>query len=58
MVGPEITEEEDKEAKEGNYNLVFTSPKALFGSHRAMLIALKNKIDAVFIEESHCVVKW
>ncbi|KAK3718417.1 hypothetical protein QZH41_008818 [Actinostola sp. cb2023] len=58
MVGSIITKEEDKEAKEGNYKLVFTSPEALFGSHRDTLVTLKNKMDAVFIDGSHCVVKW
>ena len=45
-------------ASEGKYNLVFTSPEALFGSHRSSILALKSKIQAVFIDEVHCVAKW
>ena len=58
VVGPESSETENKEASEGKYNLVFTSPEALFGSHRSTIIALKNKIETVFIDEVHCVAKW
>ena len=29
VVGPDSSETENKEASEGNYNLVFTSPEAL-----------------------------
>ena len=58
VVGPEGSETENKEAAEGKYNLVFTSPEALFGSHRSTILALKNKIEAVFIDEVHCVAKW
>ena len=47
-----------KAASEGKYNLVFTSPEALFGSHRSSISALKKKIQAVFIDEVHCVAKW
>ena len=58
MIGPESTEEENKEAKEGKYNLIFASPEAIFSSHRDTLLALKDKIEAVFVDEGHCVVKW
>ena len=48
-----------KAASEGKYNFVFTSPEALFGSHRGSTIsALKKKIQAVFIDEIHRVAKW
>ena len=47
-----------KAASERKYNLVFTSPEALFGSHRSSISALKKKIQAVFIDEVHCVAKW
>ena len=57
-MGPDSSETENKEASEGKYNLVFTSPEALFGSHWSMFLTLKNKIEAVFIDEVHCVAKW
>ena len=57
VVGPDSSETENKEASEGKYNLVFTSPEALFGSHRSTFLTLKNKIEAVFIDEVHCVAK-
>ena len=57
VVGPESSETENKEASEGKYNLVFTSSKALFGSHRSTIPILKNKIEAVLIDEVHRVAK-
>ena len=32
--------------------------QALFGSHRFTTLTLRNKIEAVFINEAHCVAKW
>ena len=61
VLGPETSGTEIKQVKaasEGKYNLVFTSPEALFGSHRSSISALKKKIQAVFIDEVHCVAKW
>ena len=58
VVGPDSSETKNKEASEGKYNLVFTSSETLFGSHRSTILALKNKIEAVFIVEVHCVAKW
>ena len=58
VVGPDSSETENKEASEGKCNLVFTSPEALFGSHRSTFLTLKNKIEAVFIDVVHCVAKW
>ena len=58
VFGPESSDTETKDASEGKYNLVFTSPEALFTSHRSTILALKNKIRAVFIDEVHCVAKW
>ena len=55
VVGSDSSETENKEASEGK--LVFTSPKALFGSHRSTIPTLKNKIETVFIDEVHCVAK-
>ena len=57
VVGPDSSETENKEASEGKYNLVFTSSEALFGSHGSTIPTLKNKIEAVFIDELHCVAK-
>ena len=57
VVGPDSSETENKEASEGKYKLVFLTPKALFGSHRATIPTLKNKIEAVFIDEVHYIVK-
>ena len=57
VVGPDSSETENKEASEGKYNLVFTSSEALFGSHRSTIPTLKNKIEAVFIDEVRCVAK-
>ena len=59
VLGPESSDTETKDASEGKYNLVFTSPEALFSRHRSTILALKNnKIQAVFIDEVHCVAKW
>ena len=58
VLGPETSVTENEEASEGKYNLVFTSPEALFGSHLSTKLALQNKIQAVFIDEVHCVAKW
>ena len=58
VLGPESSETEIKEASEGKFNLVFTSPVALFGGQRSTIVALKSKIKAVFIDEVHCVAKW
>ena len=55
VVGPDSSE--NKEASAGKYNLVFTSSEALFSSHRSTIPTLKNKIEAVFIDEVHCVAK-
>ena len=57
VVGPDSSETENKEASEGKYNVVFISSEALFGSHRSTIPTLKNKIEAVFIDEVHCVAK-
>ena len=57
IVGPDSSETENKEDSKGKYNLVFTSPEALFGSHRSTILTLKNKIEAVFTDEVHCVAK-
>ena len=57
VVGPDSSETEKKKATEGKYNVVFTSSEALFGSHRPTIPTLKNKIEAVFTVEVHCVVK-
>ena len=57
VVGPDSSETETKEASEGKYNLVFTSSETLFGSHGSTIPTLKNKIEAVFIDELHCVAK-
>ena len=37
---------------------VVLGPEALFGGHCSTILALKNKIQAVFIDEVHCVAKW
>ena len=34
-----------------------SSSEALFGSHRSTIPTLKNKIEAVFTDEVHCVAK-
>ena len=58
VLGPESSDTETKDASEDKYNLVFVSPEALFSSHRSTILALKNKIQAVFIDEVYCVAKW
>ena len=58
VVGPDSSENENKEASEGKYDFVFTGSEALFGSHRSTTLIKKNKIEAVFINEVHCVAKW
>ena len=57
VVGPDSSETENKEASEGKHNVVFISSEALFGSHRSTIPTLKNKIEAVFTDEVHCVAK-
>ena len=57
VVGSDSSENENKEASEGKYKLVSTTPIGLFGSHRFTIPTLKNKIEAVFIDEVHCVAK-
>ena len=37
---------------------MFASPEAQFSSHRSSILALSNKMQAVFIDEVHCVAKW
>ena len=32
--------------------------EAFFGNHRSTILTKKNKIEAVFINEVHCVAKW
>ena len=58
VLGPETSKTENEEASEGKYNLVFTSNEALFDSHRSSILAPKNKIQAAFIDEVHCVAEW
>ena len=58
VLGPESSDTETKDASEGKYNLVFTSPEVLFSGHRSTILALKNKIQSLFIDEIHCVAKW
>ena len=58
VLGPKTSKTENEEASEGKYNLVFTSEEALFDSHRSSILAPKNKIQAVFIDEVHCVAEW
>ena len=53
-LGPRNFRGRNKEASEGKYNLVFPSPEKLFGSHCSSIFALKNKIQAVFIDEVQC----
>jgi len=43
VLGAETSERENKEVSEGKFNLVFLSPKALFGSHHSSI--LKNKFQ-------------
>ena len=45
------------QVSEGKYNPVFTSSEALFGSHRSTIPILKNKTEAVLIDEVHRVAK-
>ena len=45
VLGVETSKRGNKEASERKFNLVFTSPKALFGSHCSSILALKNKFQ-------------
>ena len=38
VLRPETSVTENEEASEGKYNLVFTSPEALFASHRSTIL--------------------
>ena len=43
----------------GQYRLVFASPESLLKSQRWIFRGnLRRILDAVFIDESHCVAKW
>ena len=58
VLGSESSDTETKDASEGKYNVAFTSPGTLFTIHRSTILAFKNKIQAVFIDEVYCVAKW
>ena len=48
--------------KNGNYNYVFGSPESsLSAKHRKQIFTnpiYKSRLGAIFIDESHCIVKW
>ena len=57
-LGAETTQEELSRIRVGEFNLIFGNPEVLLNSHRSLLRGLRSNIDVVFIDESHCVVKW
>lgn len=58
-LGVDTTEEEIARIKEGQYNILFGTPESVLKSFRYLFRDyLKEKIDAVFVDESHCVAKW
>ena len=41
------------------FNLVFCSPKSIMKTHRKIFRGpLKQFVDIVVVDESHCIVKW
>ncbi len=58
-LGADSTPEQVKDVVNGQYNLVFASPESLLNSQRWIFRGnLRRILDAVFIDESHCVAKW
>jgi ATP-dependent DNA helicase RecQ len=54
----DTTDEEMACIKEGKYNLIFGTPESLRSYRDLFRGVLKEKIDVVFVDESHCVAKW
>ena len=58
-LGADSTPEQVRDVVNSQYNLVFSSPESLLNSHRWIFRGhLRCVLDAVFIDESHCVAKW
>ena len=58
-LGADSTPEQVRDVVNGQYRLVFASPESLLESQRWIFRGnLRRKLDAVFIDESHCVAKW
>lgn len=55
----ETNQQEIAAARQGKYNLLFATPESMLRRHRNILRGtLKERIDVVFVDESHCVAKW
>ena len=58
-LGADSTPEQVRDVVNGQYRLVFASPESLLKSQRWIFRGnLRRILDAVFIDESHCVAKW
>ena len=58
-LGADTTDEEIVGIKEGRYNIIFGTPESVLRSYRYLFRGfLKERIDVVFVDESHCVAKW
>ena len=58
-LGADSTPEQVRDVVNGQYRLVFASPESLLKSQRWIFCGnLRRILDAVFIDESHCVAKW
>ena len=58
-LGADSTPEQVRDVVNGQYRLVFASPESLLKSQRWIFRGnLRCILDAVFIDESHCVAKW
>ena len=58
-VGSECGQETLRDICEAKYKLVFGTPEALLNNHRRIFHSpLKNRVRAIFIDESHCIAKW
>jgi superfamily II DNA helicase RecQ len=58
-LGADTTPEELANISNGKYNLLFGTPESILRSYRNVFRDdLKDKIDVIFVDESHCVAKW
>ena len=57
----ETTAEEDVLMKEGRYSLLFSSPEGILSARGTRLLTsavYRNNVCGIFVDESHCIVKW
>ena len=59
-VGDEVEEVDLAGLNRGDYNYVFGSPESMMSKYRKLFTnpSFKSLLGAVFIDESHCILKW